>query len=223
MSSYDSAECLSRLIERLRLPVDDTGAVLSQEPGTSTASLYRLLSEAESAILDYIAARVPSALISAPILLTSSDGGYTYDMKDGNGTVVYAQGHVRVYVRLEDIPSAPLTEGVDYTLEGDLLRVPNNRTWSFANGPYVQAVNDPIALSASVNPTIPVRARDAMIAYAAAEFCDQGGIKDPSPHRQKYQSELLGLMTTYRNAAGPANHQSMRGSATRRQMWSGGG
>ena len=227
MTAYDSADMLSRLIERLRLPVDDTGAVISQEAGwgsSTTAyktSLYRLLTEAEAQIVQYLAPRIPHWFITAPLLLTSSDGGYTYPIKDNNGTQIYAVGVMRLYVRLADIPHSPLVEGIDYTLEGNLIRMPANRTWTFSDGPYVQPTNETVALSDSVNPTIPIRCRDAMVAYAAAEFCAQGGMRDPALHQQKFAGEMSAICLEARTAMGPSNHQTFGLPLTKRGLMAG--
>ena len=226
MANYDSPDCLSRLIERIRLPVDDAGNVVSQEAGwtasTYKTSLYRLLSDAESQIVQFLAPRIPHWFISAPILLTSADSNYTYALKDANGTQIYAIGNMRLYVRLEDIPHSPLIEGQDYTLEGNLIRIPSNRAWPFSTGPYVQSTNETIALSDTVNPTIPIRTRDAMIAYAAAEFCAQGGIRDPSPHQSKFAGEMAAICLEARTAMGPSRHAGLGGSVSARGLRMGG-
>ena len=198
MAAYDGPEMLSRLVEMLRLPVDDNGVVVSQETGTSNAALYRTLSTADADVMIDLAARVPWAIRADPILLTSSDGSKTYPFVDINGTTVSnVMGHVGVFIRLEDIPDYPLIEGRDFIIENAKLRIPHNRTWPYATGPYVQLVTEPIAVDATHSPVSPMNARVAVLALAAKNFCMGGGKRDWRVWKEMYDEELAQVCLMY--------------------------
>jgi len=218
MATWDSADCLSRLIDELRLPVDDSGTLVTQE--TSTTKLYRLLSDAQRDVYQDLVPRIPHVFIGAPRLLTSSDNGKTFTISDGTQTI-YATGHMRVYIRLEDVPWFPLVEGADYVIEGDLLRYPANLTWPFGTGPYVQNIAEPLDISASQDPVLPVAMRRAMIYRAAERFCKQGGLKDPAYFTDEYQTAIRELCLQFQTAVFTQGAQTMGNavSAWRLARW----
>lgn len=221
MANYDSQDLKSRLIEMLALPTDDTGAIVSQQLGTTDAALYRNLSTAESDVQSDVAMRVPHALIAAPALLTSADGGKTYPYVDAAGTTVAAQGYMRVFTRLEDIPDSPLVEGVDYTNEGTKLRIPNNLTWTYSTGPYVQMIAATVPLSASVNPTLPSYMLMAVVYQAAVNFCQSGGKRDPSQFEKRYNDEITKLCLMYHSQVAPQGLSWGRTGHVRTLRWGG--
>lgn len=177
--------------------MDDTGAVLSQETGTSPTALYRLLSTAEADCYIDLAAVVPWALRGAPILLTSSDGGYTYNFVDANGTTITATGFVPIYMQKADIPDIPLVEGWDYLVEGTRIRTTRNIPYPFSDGPWVQLINDPIALSATGSPTLPANARLMLVYRAATLFARGGGKRDWRVYDEMYDEEYKAVCMAY--------------------------
>ncbi len=220
MAQYDGPEMLSRLIEMLRLPVDDSGVVVSQETGTSNAALYRNLSTADADVMIDLAARVPWAIRADPILLTSADGSKTYPFVDINGTTVSnVMGHVGVFIRLEDIPDYPLIEGRDFIIENAKLRIPHNRTWPYATGPYVQLVPEPIAVDATHSPVSPVNARNAVLALAAKNFCMGGGKRDWREWKELYEEELAQVCLMYHTQVQRQGNAMGAPALTRQRMF----
>lgn len=144
------------------------------------AQWYALLTEAQQHWFSVVATHAPEWLYGAPTLLTSSDGGYTYDFPSG----VYPVGHIEV---LESTRGALLRPGpywdpgADYTPEGDKIRICCGRTRTFASGPYARYATMPGVIDASTEPTLePKEARRLLPYRACALWASQGGLRDPA-------------------------------------------
>lgn len=220
MANWDSADLLQRLIDLLRLPTDDSGNLVTQD--TTTTKLYRYLSDAQQTTYNDLNARIPRAFIGAPVLLTSSDGGYTYPIKDSTGATIYASGSSKVYARLEDIPDRPLIEGYHYTLEGDLLRIPHNRTWAFSTGPYIQPATEPVAITASQGLTLPTLCGPMILNKAAEMFSREGGLRDWTPYQETYANELASVCLRFNSAVWPSYPYSYVMPTSRVRLGTGG-
>lgn len=157
MARYDSADLLARCKRLANRP--STDALLSDP------DWYAFLSEGQEVLVSMIASAVPDAMLTTPTLLTSSDGGYTWTFSGSQYPLA-----VSLYADRKDIPDSPLVPGVDYTWEGDVVRVAGQRTWAFASGPYAQYVPEvtaSVAIDGSTQPIVfPIMARRWLIPYA---------------------------------------------------------
>lgn len=131
---------------------------------------YRWLAEAQSGVVADVAARIPDVLYGAPQLMTTTDGGKTFTFgTDSNGYPVFPMGNVRIFTGLNNVPDFPLQESIDYTSEGTLVRVPNNRTLS--SSLYWQGITPPPDISATVPPALyPEPSRNLIALEAARRF-----------------------------------------------------
>ena len=128
---------------------------------------YRWLAEAQTGVVADIAARIPDVLYGPPIAMSTSDGGKTFTFgTDSNGYPVFPMGNVRVFTGLNNVPDFPLQEGYDYTSEGTLVRVPNNRTLSGTL--YWQGISPPVDITATTPPSLYPEASRNLIALEAA-------------------------------------------------------
>lgn len=171
MAYLDSADLLAKVKRALNRPTTDELF--------SDSDIYAWLSEGQRELVAKIATHAPAMLRVAPTALTSSDGGYTYSFPSG----IRPLGYVRLYATRSAIPSDPLVPGVDFTWEGDRIRMPAHTTRTFADGgPWAQWVAEVTTeISASVEPVVyPTDARRWLVAYA----CEQAAYRanqDPTP------------------------------------------
>lgn len=128
---------------------------------------YRWLAEAQSGVVADVAARIPDVLYGSPLLMQTADGGKTFTFgTDSNGYPVFPMGNVRIFTGLNNVPDFPLQEGYDYTSEGTLVRVLNNRT--LTSPLYWQGITPPADISATVAPSLYPEASRNLIALEAA-------------------------------------------------------
>lgn len=171
---------------------------------------YDWLTEAQAEVFQDVFSRYPQLQTSAPVLLTSSDGGYTYTFgTDIDGDPRYPMGFTQVFPNRQSIPDSPLVPGVDFEIEGYVLRIPGNRPRTWANGPYARFVTMPDqAVTIDLNPLLyPKEARMLMVWKALESWASRPGSgADPAYYLSKYQEwrekVWLKLATTY-NTSGP--------------------
>ena len=176
---YDtSALCLAALRRYIREPSATTGS------WPQDADLYAMLTDAENAVKQDLAPRIPHVLLQQT-QLTSSDGGYTYTFgTDSEGNRVYPLGQVEVFSTPSDVPHYPLRPYEDFVPEGNQIRMPGNSPRTFpSNGPVARFVPMTLKIDGSTNPTLmPMQARELIVIEAARRY----GIASK-------QSELVGL------------------------------
>ena len=146
--------------------------------------------DGENFIKGIVAYYCPRAEISAPTLMTTSDGGITFTFgSDSAGNAIEPFGNVTLYRRTGDIPDFPMELGVDYLDEGTKIRMPTNVAMaaSFPDGaPYFQGIVPTVAIDGSTAPTlIPADKRVITVAYACARYAKAGGAFDPSPYEEQ--------------------------------------
>ena len=184
MADFDSADVLSRLRATLQIGSNTADA--------TDASLYTLLSNGQRRIAQILANVAPQLNMIAPQALTSGDSGATYtlssyplsnfELYDGspNGSPIYPVGYEYIGAN-------------GYVLEGLTIRWPGGRTRTFANGLYARYNPVPVAITASVAPSIkPSDAQQGVVYAAAEEFAMQGGAMDPSPYSTALRRFLYG-------------------------------
>ena len=165
-SGWASSDLLTRFNEWAARPT-------SNDPITD-AQKYRRLSDGQDQIILEVANLSGRILYSAPVLMTSADGGYVYTYGvDGNGYALFPlAGHI--YPTLSAVPSYPWVPGVDYLDEGTQIRSLNNAPFPVA--PYWYGISQPQQLSSSVNPVIqPPQARVLIVIRAVQDYAEEGG------------------------------------------------
>lgn len=205
MAAWDSADLLAKLKLYLRRP--DSDESLTETQG------YELLTIAHAQEVSWIAARWPRLLMGAPIAMTTSDNGLTWDVKDAGGNIVAPLGHAEVYATSgatrELFASTYGGNDGDVVFEGTRIRMPRSVGKSWVSGPYARFVTSPTALDASTQPVIvPAPARILIVYRACIEFCALGGLRDPAPfeerHRQARDEWAAALATQYKAQNGTA-------------------
>lgn len=194
---WSSPDLLRRLKQYARRPAIDQAV--------PDEMWYDHLTEAQVEVFSDLFTRFPAMQYSAPYLLTTSDGGYTYDFGlDADGDPIYPMGHTEVFPNLQSIPDSPLIYGEDYELEGYVLRIPGNRSRTFAAGPYARFVTRPdVAISDEANPLLfPKEARMLLVWKALQSWASRPGSgADPTYYAVQYdkalQKELLKAATQY--------------------------
>jgi hypothetical protein len=206
MATWDSADLLARCKRFARRPTTDESY---PDP-----DWYASLTEAQAEAITDLAARAPDALYPPPVLLTSADGGKTYTFgTDPAGDLEFPLGHAEIYASLKNIPDEPLEPGLDFIVEGQRIRIPNDRTKTFTDGPYARFVVQPRAIDASTQPTLQPKSARIMIVFKAVEkwASRPGSGADPSYWGRQYDSafgkSLLALRTQYNMAAAQAQPQ----------------
>lgn len=194
---WSSPDLLRRVKQYARRPVTDTSV--------TDEMWYDFMTEAQVEVFSDLFTRFPAMQYSAPYLLTTSDEGYTYDFGvDADGDPIYPMGHAEVFPDLRSIPDSPLIYGDDYELEGYVLRIPGNRSRTFADGPYARFVSRPdTAISDEANPILyPKEARMLLVWKALESWASRPGSgADPTYYAVHYQQaldkELLKAATQY--------------------------
>lgn len=186
MPIWDTADLLRRCKNLARRPAADQAATDSR--------WYDWLTEAQQEVYADLFPRFPDYGYSAPVLLTTADGGKTYTFGlDADGDPRRPTGHCEVYPNLSSIPDAPLSPGSDFMFEGGLIRMPGNRPRVFANGPYARFVADPdVAIALGVNPQLQPKAARMLLVYKALEqwASRPGSGAKPEYYKGKYSDYL---------------------------------
>jgi hypothetical protein len=183
---WSSPDLLRRVKQYARRPATDTSV--------TDEMWYDFMTEAQVEVFSDLFTRFPAMQWSAPLLLTSSDGGYTYDFGlDADGDPINPMGHTEIFPDLRSIPDSPLEYGVDYQLEGYVLRIPGNRSRLFAAGPYARFVSRPdVAITDEANPLLyPKEARMLLVWKALQAYASRpGNGADPAYFEDKYNKAL---------------------------------
>lgn len=194
MALFDKADLVRRVKVRLNRPSPDEMMTVSSTDDV----IYDALTEAQFDVVLHLASRVPDAVMTVPTQLTAGSENKTYTFGDDADTEsIIALGHYRLYDLRENIPDYPLIEGVDYTVEGSLVRIPGNvgRTFDGSGGPWGQWVNPPGTISSSNEPTVSKVARLPVISGACAKIAANRLKQDPSEYLAQYEAELAEAVT----------------------------
>jgi len=173
VATYDSTYLLG-LFNRLAGRPD--GDLITPE------TKYQMLSEAQNQVLADLAAIAPWSLYptapygALPTLTTTDNQIYTFGT-DASGYAKFPM-HAQIYQALEDIPTCPLIEGVDYMNEGTQIRALNNGT--LASTLYVYGIFQPPDITADVQPTLMPEATRELIAIRAAYNFGTEGNRNPA-------------------------------------------
>lgn len=174
MAYLDSADIARRVNLRLNRPASDSAFTVS----VTNDVIYDFATEEQDEITKLCASFIPDALVTVPTALSTADLGKTYTFgTDVDTAQIFALGHFEVFAVRADIPDNPLTPGIDYTVEGTKIRIPNNQSRTFADsGPWVQTVNPSNVMNASTQPTIPQICRLTLVARTTSRCADRLGL-----------------------------------------------
>lgn len=201
-STYDSAGLLARFYDYADRP--DTDQDLT------SARVYRYLTDAQIQVVEELAALFPRLMMSAPTLMTSSDGGITYTLgADSESDTITPFGHAEVYAAADGrelFGSTYASYNGDVVFEGNKIRIPNGQTKTFDSGPYIRYVALPLAIDGSTEPTLePKQIRNLILYRALVLWANSGGMQNPAPYEEMYSrawnAALMLLTTQYRQAA----------------------
>jgi hypothetical protein len=163
------------------------------------AQKYRLLTLAQQDVTQSIAAVFPRLMMGAPVLMTTTDGGYTYTLPttDEDGAAETPFGHAEVYLQstggIELFGSSYGGGWGDFVFEGNTLRVPRGQSRTITGGPYMRYVEMPGTLNELNQPTLkPPMARPLIVYRALILWANRGGLRDPRPFQELYQSKWAG-------------------------------
>jgi hypothetical protein len=193
----DYTDLKRRLKQRLGRPSTDEAFTVD-----ATDDVYDdKLTEAQDRVNKLLAIHSPDAVWTVPTALTSDDGGVTYGFgTDTDSAAIFAFGHFEVYEKRIDYPDLPLTEGVDFVVQGTKLRMPGAVPRTFADsGPWALYVAPSNIVSAVHQPVIPVIARHAMLTDAEIRCWEHLGL-DSSGAEAAFENkdwpELLAVLRT---------------------------
>lgn len=180
MALWDRLDLHARFKRMGALPANSE----APNPDADVATMIdALLTEAQSHWFGVIAIHAPWVLVGAPTLLTSSDGGLTYDFP----TAPFPGGRIEIRASRDGDLLRPGNEwdnAADYVWEGDRIRIPNGKTRSFANGPYARYIAAPGVIDGDNAPTLePAAARILIVYHALALWASRpGSFVDPNTY-----------------------------------------
>lgn len=135
------------------------------------AQKYQQLAWGQDIVVAAMANIAGFSLYSAPTLMTSADGGYTYTFGvDGNGYPLFPLA-AQIFPNLTAVPDYPWVPGIDYLDEGTLIRLPNHTTYA---GPlYYRGISTPQQMTSGVQPVIqPPQFRSLIAIRAVWNFAE---------------------------------------------------
>lgn len=154
------------------------------------ADWYILFTLAQEEIWRMFTAHVPWALYGDPVLLTTSDGGYTYDFPSqpwGGAEIRESRTGRQLF------PGQESDHNIDFTIEGTKIRWTNNRVRTFGSGPYARYASEPSVIDAETDPSLMPTAARIYIAWRALEmWAARGSRKDPTFFAREVQKGLWG-------------------------------
>lgn len=182
MATATSAELLDFMKDMSGLPTTNDEM--------TDAKWFRLATLAQAELFRMIVAHVPSSQFGAPELLTSSDGGYTYQF------ATFPWGRAEVRASRTGIllhPGAEYDSTADFVIEGQTIRWVDKRIRTFDDGPYARYAREPGDVDAATQPTLqPASARVYIAWEALAMWASRGRLRDPSFYRAHVQRGLWG-------------------------------
>lgn len=151
---------------------------------------YKLLTLAQGELVRLVATHVPRVMVAEPELLTSSDGGFTYDLAHTPwGRVEIRESRTGRLLQ----PGADYDPSADYVIEGKKIRWPSNESRTFPDGPYARYTNEPGTIDGSSQPTFWPAESNVVIAWKAlCLWAVRGRLRDPAMYENELQKALWG-------------------------------
>ncbi len=185
MSTWDSNYLLNAFNRQTGRPKVDA---------IDNPSKFQRLSEAQQEIIADIAAICPHILYptvaysALPTLTTTDHQVFRFLAADGT-TVVTPMGKAKIFTALNNIPSCPWVEGIDYISMGSAIRIPNNNSY---NGPlWWYGITPPTDITSSAQPSLfPEASRELIAIRATYNFGIEGihnaGLSEAAAQRYGY-------------------------------------
>jgi hypothetical protein len=134
--------------------------------------------------------------------MTTADNKVFTFGTNADGSALIPMGNTLIYPALVNVPDSPWQRGYDFLDEGSQIRIPNNGTYSGTL--YYRGVNPPAPISAVSAPTFqPAADRLLLVYWAAAEYAEQGDLRDASTYRAKYAAGLSRLLLRLKRGQSP--------------------
>lgn len=159
------------------------------------AQKYTLLSEGQAHVYGMLAIHAPEVLYEAPTIMSTADSGKTYTF----ASAIFPFGNVEIRSSRNGnlmVPGTDWDGNADYVWEGSRIRIPNNRTRTFSDGPYARYIKMPADISALQDPVLaPSFARKLIMYYALYLWAERGGganQADPNRFLGMFQSAWAG-------------------------------
>lgn len=176
MACQTSAELLAYFRSECGLPtVNDE---------LTDAAVYAYLTLAQQAVSRQVATIAPGSQVGAPELLTTADGGYTYQFAS------YPYGHAEVRESRTGellVPGAEYDGNADFAQEGQTIRWTDGKSRTFGDGPYARYAAEPGEVDGSTEPTLKPASARVLVVYKALDmWATKGGYRDPQPYREQY-------------------------------------
>src|SRR3990167_5053052 len=164
-AGWQSTDLLTRFNDYAQRATDNDGLTDAQK--------YRRLSDGQDQVILECANLMGRVLFSAPVQMTTADGGYTYTYgTDGNGYALFPLAG-SIYPTEAAIPGYPWVPQRDYLDEGTQIRGLNDTVLPVA--PWFYGITQPQQLSASVQPVIqPPQARVLIVVQAVKLYAEEG-------------------------------------------------
>lgn len=179
---WSSPDILARAKRLLNRP--STDEALTDE------DWYEFATEANAHWMEQFTLHAPERLLQdyPPVVLTSSDGGYTYQFAS---EPLYAEVRASPSGRVL-IPGPEWDPGADYAIEGQTMRIPNGKTRSFTNGPWARYVPVPGRVDADNDPTLRPKQARRLIVYRMCVLAAIRLRQDPSTYETEEQKAWSG-------------------------------
>lgn len=171
MATYDAAYCLTMFNRMTGRPSSDS---------ITDATKYQRLTEAQNQVIADAAAITPTsfystaATASLPTMTVSAARDIATFGTGSNGYSITPIGKVTLYASLNDIPTNPLIENVDYLpMGGTTIRALNNG--ALPSTIYWLGITNPSDIDATHQPSLfPEASRELIAIRAAYNFAIEG-------------------------------------------------
>lgn len=168
-ATWDSAYLLKMFNRKAGRPTTDA---------ITDALKYERGSEAQNRVVALMSAACPKSLYphvaasSMPTLTLSADGKVGTFGTDANLYAKFPMGKGGIFASLDDIPSSPLVEGVDYMNEGTQIRGLNNTTLPATL--YWYGIGNPADFNATDQPVLfPEASRELIVIEWVRQFAQE--------------------------------------------------
>lgn len=174
---------------------------------------YAWLTRAQGFWVPKLAAEYPYHSFVPPTLMTTSDGGITYQFPSETAPlaveVYFGLTGPRLIVGQFDDPDA------DYVWEGSQIRMTLNQVRGFSDGaPYARWVASPGTIDANTQPTMrPLYTRQLLIDRALIYWATRGGLRDATPFEKRENTTWAELEESLKNSNPFYGDSANRGSS----------
>lgn len=188
------------LVERFQLYLGrGNGGVMAADELWTTTRIYTWLADAQESVYGDLSPIAPAAFVSAPVQLTTADGGITYTYPGS----VYPIGHTEVYAQESggrDLYATTYSQwGGDFVIEGARIRAPGNRPRTYSVGPWARYTGFPARIGASTEPSLQPEPARELILWKALENAAEvsNGAMDATVWTAKYQDARRRWITVW--------------------------